>query len=128
MTIVVQHNLKSNSKQSDYAGTFFLMFSFCLEFNQIKDEAGDSLYIRVGFDRMGDLGEGELRFVKDDVLYVDTTIFRGVFGQWRAWKLDEYGHRLECGIIPSQLKYFNRGKRKCNVFAHNFWFVGLKKI
>lgn len=79
-------------------------FTSRLEFNKIKDEAGDSLYIRVGFDRTGDLGEGELRFVKDDVLYVDTTIFRGVFGQWRAWKLDEYGHRLECGIIPSQLK------------------------
>lgn len=51
------------------------------------------------------MNEGELRFVKDDVLYVDTTIFRGKFGQWRAWKLDEYGHRLKCGIIPSQLKY-----------------------
>lgn len=74
------------------------------EFNQIKDEAGDSLYIRAGFDRTGDLNDGELRFVKDDVLYVDTTIFRGKFGQWRAWKLDEYGHRLNCGIIPSQLK------------------------
>lgn len=82
----------------------FLPSPIIVEFNQIKDEAGDSLYIRVGFDRTGDLGEGELRFAKDDVLYVDTTIFRGVFGQWRAWKLDEYGHRLECGIIPSQLK------------------------
>lgn len=76
-----------------------------LEFNQIKDEAGDSLYFRAGFDRTGELNEGELRFVKDDILYVDTTIFRGKFGQWRAWKLDEYGHRLRCGIIPSQLKY-----------------------
>lgn len=35
---------------------------------------------------------------------MDTTIFRGKFGQWRAWKLDEHGHRLRCGIIPSQLK------------------------
>lgn len=74
------------------------------EFDQIKDEAGDSLYIRAGFDRTGELNDGELRFVKDDILYVDTTIFRGKFGQWRAWKLDEYGHRLKCGIIPSQLK------------------------
>lgn len=76
-----------------------------LEFNQIKDEAGDSLYFRAGFDRTGELNDGELRFVKDDILYVDTTIFRGKFGQWRAWKLDDYGHRLRCGIIPSQLKY-----------------------
>lgn len=80
---------------------------YCLsvsEFNQIKDDAGDSLYFRAGFDRTGELNEGELRFVKDDILYVDTTIFRGKFGQWRAWKLDGYGHRLRCGIIPSQLK------------------------
>lgn len=74
------------------------------KFNQIKDEAGDSLYIRANFDRTGELNEGELRFVKDDILYVDTTIFRGKFGQWRAWKLDEHGHRMKCGIIPSQLK------------------------
>jgi hypothetical protein len=32
-------------------------------------------------------------------------MFRGVSGQWRAWKLDEYGYRVECGIIPSQMKY-----------------------
>lgn len=74
------------------------------ELNQIQDNAGDSFYIRAGFDRTGELGEGELRFVKDEVLYVDNTIFRGVFGQWRAWKLDAYGHRKECGIIPSQSK------------------------
>lgn len=82
-----------------------ILFKRCVEFNQIKDEAGDSLYFRAGFDRTGELNDGELRFVKDDILYVDTTIFRGKFGQWRAWKLDEYGHRLRCGIIPSQLKY-----------------------
>ena len=41
---------------------------------------------------------------KDDVLYVDITMFQGVSGHWRAWKLDEYGHRLQCGIIPSQMK------------------------
>lgn len=48
--------------------------------------------------------ESELTFGKDDVLYVDITMFRGVSGHWRAWKLDEYGHRLQCGIIPSQMK------------------------
>lgn len=41
-----------------------------IEFNQIKDDAGDSFYVRAGFDRTGDLNEGELRFVKDEVLYV----------------------------------------------------------
>ncbi|CAO1331945.1 unnamed protein product [Diamesa serratosioi] len=74
------------------------------KFNQIKDKPGDSFYIRVGFDRSLDLNESELSFGKDDVLYVDNTMFRGVSGHWRAWKLDEYGHRLQCGIIPSQMK------------------------
>ncbi|KAH8333891.1 hypothetical protein KR059_004409 [Drosophila kikkawai] len=71
---------------------------------QIKDEPGDSFYIRVGFDRIGELNEDDLRFVKDEVLYVDNTVFNGTFGLWRAWKLDAMGHRKECGIIPSQMK------------------------
>ncbi|TMW49349.1 hypothetical protein DOY81_005567 [Sarcophaga bullata] len=71
---------------------------------QIKDKSGDSFYIRVGFDRTGDLNEGDLRFVKDEVLYVDNTVFNGTFGLWRAWKLDAKGYRKECGIIPSQMK------------------------
>uniref|UniRef100_A0A1I8PVL2 Disks large homolog 5 n=1 Tax=Stomoxys calcitrans TaxID=35570 RepID=A0A1I8PVL2_STOCA len=71
---------------------------------QIKDKSGDSFYIRVGFDRTGDLNEGDLRFVKDEVLYVDNTVFNGTFGLWRAWKLDSKGYRKECGIIPSQMK------------------------
>lgn len=104
VSVVVQYNLKSKICSQKNINFIHFRNFLVVEFNKIKDEAGDSLYIRVGFDRAGDLGEGELRFAKDDVLYVDTTIFRGVFGQWRAWKLDEYGHRLECGIIPSQLK------------------------
>lgn len=71
---------------------------------QIKDKPGDSFYIRVGFDRLGELNEDELRFAKDEVLYVDNTVFNGTFGLWRAWKLDAMGHRKECGIIPSQMK------------------------
>lgn len=78
-------------------------FFFVLEFDQIKDLAGgDSFYIRVGFDRTGEVVDPELRFSKDEVLYVDNTIFGQ--GKWRAWKLDEFGCRVKCGIIPSQLK------------------------
>ncbi|XP_055386294.1 disks large homolog 5 [Condylostylus longicornis] len=72
--------------------------------NMIQDKTGDSFYIRVGFDRTGDLNDNDLRFIKDDVLYVDNTIFGGNFGQWRAWTLDEYGHKRECGLVPSQAK------------------------
>lgn len=77
---------------------------FFLEFNQIKDKPGDSFYVRVGFDRQAESNESELSFNKDDVLYVDITMFGGVSGQWRAWKLDELGYRTQCGIIPSQMK------------------------
>ncbi|KAL9708562.1 hypothetical protein quinque_012080 [Culex quinquefasciatus] len=41
---------------------------------------------------------------QEEVLYVDNTMFGGVPGRWRAWKLDEYGHKLQCGIIPNKLK------------------------
>lgn len=81
-----------------------LVFYNIQKFNQIKDKPGDALYIRVGFDRNCDLGESELPFNKDEVLYVDNTMFGGVPGRWRAWKLDEYGHKLQCGIIPNKLK------------------------
>lgn len=46
----------------------------------------------------------QLSFSKDDVLYVDNTMFNGVPGQWRAWKLDDEGHRQQCGVIPSKYK------------------------
>ncbi|XP_058058748.1 disks large homolog 5 [Anopheles bellator] len=74
------------------------------KFNQIKDKPGDALYIRVGFDRNCDQGESELSFAKDEVLFVDNTMFGGIPGKWRAWKLDEYGHKRQCGIIPNKLK------------------------
>ncbi|XP_055681938.1 disks large homolog 5 isoform X1 [Lutzomyia longipalpis] len=86
VSVVVQHNMQ--------------------KFNQIDpdQESIDSLYIKVAFDRTGDIGESDLRFVKDDVLYVDNTMFTGTPGLWRAWTLDEYGHRISCGLIPSQTK------------------------
>uniref|UniRef100_A0AAG5CX95 Discs large MAGUK scaffold protein 5 n=1 Tax=Anopheles atroparvus TaxID=41427 RepID=A0AAG5CX95_ANOAO len=74
------------------------------KFNQIKDKPGDALYIRVGFDRNCDQGDSELSFAKDEVLFVDNTMFGGIPGKWRAWKLDEYGHKRQCGIIPNKLK------------------------
>lgn len=80
-------------------------------YNEIKDKPGDSLYVRCGFDRgLSDTGSGgidgglHLRFNKDDVLYVDNTMFNGVPGNWRAWRLDSEGRRHQCGIIPSKYK------------------------
>ncbi|KAK9686089.1 Guanylate kinase [Popillia japonica] len=75
-------------------------------YNEVKDKPGDSLYIRCCFDRSGsDLTDNlQLCFNKDDVLYVDNTMFNGIPGHWRAWKLDSEGLRQQCGIIPSKYK------------------------
>lgn len=62
--------------------------------------------MRCGFDRSGNemTEPPQLSFSKDDVLYVDNTMFNGVPGQWRAWKLDAEGLRQQCGVIPSKYK------------------------
>lgn len=75
-------------------------------YNKIKDKPGDSFYIRALFDRQGDAGEPmQLRFHKDDVLYIDNTMFNGKPGNWRAWCVDEEGNTMQqCGIIPSKYK------------------------
>ncbi|XP_059475211.1 disks large homolog 5 [Neocloeon triangulifer] len=73
-------------------------------YNEVKDKPCDSFYIRAMFDRNSDTTEPYLRFRKDDVLYVDNTMFNGSPGHWRAWLVDEDGHRQQCGIIPSKYK------------------------
>ena len=71
----------------------------------MKDKPGDSFYIRTMFDRVGEVNDSlQLRFRKDDVLYVDNTMFNGVPGHWRAWMVDENGQRQQWGIIPSKYK------------------------
>lgn len=75
-------------------------------YHEIKDKPGDSLYVRCGFDRAGDehTEPPQLQCNRDDVLYVDNTMFNGVPGQWRAWRLDADGHRQHCGVVPSKYK------------------------
>jgi len=46
----------------------------------------------------------QLTFLKDEILYVDNTMFNGKPGRWRAWKVDAEGHRRVWGIIPSKYK------------------------
>ncbi|XP_065342347.1 disks large homolog 5 isoform X2 [Cloeon dipterum] len=73
-------------------------------YNEVKDQACDSFYIRAMFDRCSDTTDPYLRFRKDDILYVDNTMFNGTPGQWRAWMVDEDGRQHTCGIIPSKFK------------------------
>lgn len=72
----------------------------------------------MNFERNAESNEAELSFTKEDVLYVDNTMFRGVSGQWRAWKLDEYGCRVQCGIIPSQMKYVINDEDYIHIFRN----------
>ncbi|XP_043477126.1 disks large homolog 5 isoform X2 [Leptopilina heterotoma] len=74
-------------------------------YNEVKDKPGDSFYVKAMFDRTGDVGDSlQLRFNKDDILYVDNTMFNGTPGHWRAWLVDQTGRRQTCGIIPSKYK------------------------
>ena len=90
---------------------FLLILSFCyfffnLAYERIKDQPGDSFYIRALLDRVGELNEpSELRFSKDDILYVDNTMLNNIPGLWRAWLVDEDGHKRQWGTIPSKDKY-----------------------
>ncbi|XP_042204892.1 disks large homolog 5-like isoform X3 [Homarus americanus] len=74
-------------------------------YEEIQDQPGDSFYIRALFDRLGDVGDSpDLRFHKEDILYVDNTMFNNVPGLWRAWVVDEDGHKTQCGTVPSKDK------------------------
>lgn len=85
------------------------MFIYLIEYNEIKDKPGDSFFIRALFDRTIDLSDAvsnssQLQFQKDDILYVDNTMYNGVPGNWRAWLVDHNGYKQQVGIIPSKYK------------------------
>ncbi|XP_058794522.1 disks large homolog 5-like isoform X3 [Phymastichus coffea] len=74
-------------------------------YNEVKDKPGDSFYVKAMFDRTSEVGDSlQLKFNKDDILYVDNTMFNGTPGHWRAWLVDQTGRRQTCGIIPSKFK------------------------
>ncbi|XP_059054689.1 disks large homolog 5 [Achroia grisella] len=82
------------------------------QYHDIKDKPGDAFYIRAGFDRctkftsngMDSLDECSLWFRKDEVLFVDNTLYNGAPGLWRAWQLDCKGVKRQWGTIPSKFK------------------------
>ncbi|XP_050677156.1 disks large homolog 5 [Leptidea sinapis] len=82
------------------------------QYHEIKDKPGDAFYIRAGFDRcakitsigMDTIDEYSLWFRKDEVLFVDNTLYNGAPGLWRAWQLDCKGLKRHWGTIPSKFK------------------------
>ena len=75
------------------------------KYRDVKDEPGDSYFIRAMFDREAEENSSlQLLFKKDDILYVDNTMYNGVPGHWSAWILDKEGSKGKWGIIPSKYK------------------------
>lgn len=72
-------------------------------YSEIKDLPGDAFYVRAMFDHQAE-NQNELSFKKDDILFVDNTVYNGVSGVWRAWLVDEDGHKKHFGAIPSRYK------------------------
>ena len=81
-------------------------FSCFTEYDEIKDKPGDSYYVRAMFDRLPDPqgGPHQLAFRKDDILFIDNTMYNGVPGHWSAWLVDLDGQTGEWGIVPSKYK------------------------
>lgn len=85
-------------------------------YNEIKDKPGDGFYIRALFDyptssnehqhgQSSTMDSQQLTFQKDEILYVDNTMYNGKPGRWRAWKVDAEGRQQVWGTIPSKFKY-----------------------
>jgi len=75
------------------------------KYNRIKDQPGDSYFVRTMFSRLPDYNDPQqLAFNKDDILYVDNTMYNGVPGHWSAWIVDADGNRGAWGVIPSKYK------------------------
>ena len=77
------------------------------KYRDIKDEPGDSYFIKAMFDRSSpdsELGPSALLFHKDDILHVENTMYQGVPGNWAAWLLDGAGRKCRWGVIPSKYR------------------------
>jgi len=76
-------------------------------YNTIPDQA-DSFYVRAMFTRLpdsdGDSDPPQLSFARDDIIYVDNTMYNGVPGHWSAWLVDQDGKRTRWGVVPSKYK------------------------
>ncbi|KAI8439753.1 hypothetical protein MSG28_013443 [Choristoneura fumiferana] len=89
------------------------------QYHDIKDKPGDAFYIRAGFDRcakitsigVDTIDEYSLWFRKDEVLFVDNTLFNGAPGLWRAWQLDCKGGEAQRRASTTARRSFFRRKK-----------------
>ncbi|GFR82371.1 disks large homolog 5-like [Elysia marginata] len=75
------------------------------KFNKIRKMPCDSFYLRANFDRLLENDEGlELAFRRDDIIYVEESLYQGQLGSWFAWLLDPKGNKIRSGVVPSRIR------------------------
>ncbi|XP_012942925.1 disks large homolog 5 [Aplysia californica] len=78
----------------------FLNFA---KYNKIQQLPCDSFYIRANFERASETEE-ELDFHRDDVMFVENSLYKNQLGTWFAWLVNEQGVKLKGGVIPSRIR------------------------
>ena len=69
------------------------------------EQPADAIYMRALMDRDAE-NDGELSFRKNDIVFVDDTLYGGGGGgMWRAWLLADDTTKVRCGTIPSKSRY-----------------------
>ncbi|WAQ95505.1 DLG5-like protein, partial [Mya arenaria] len=61
----------------------------------------DSVYVRAMMEHTAER-EGELSFRRDDLLYIEDTMYNGEQGVWYAWLINDEGQKIKGGTIPSK--------------------------
>ncbi|XP_059176195.1 disks large homolog 5-like isoform X2 [Physella acuta] len=73
------------------------------KYKKIQHGPCDSFYIRANFERTSEREE-ELSFHKDDILYVENSLYKQQLGTWYAWLVNDQGNKVKAGIIPSRIR------------------------
>ena len=80
------------------------------------------------FGRLNSAPPG-LLFRKEDILWVDNTMYQAVPAQWSAWLLDTEGLPNSWGVIPSKYKV-EKGQmlKRSSEFSSQRSFLKRKKV
>ncbi|XP_052768658.1 disks large homolog 5-like isoform X2 [Mya arenaria] len=71
-------------------------------YNKVRSKKScDSVYVRAMMEHTAER-EGELSFRRDDLLYIEDTMYNGEQGVWYAWLINDEGQKIKGGTIPSK--------------------------
>ena len=77
--------------------------NFYTEYQKIQSIPCDSFYIRANFDRPSETEE-ELGFYRQDVMFVENSLYNNQLGSWYAWLVNDRGNKIKGGVIPSKIR------------------------